>query len=141
MWPLQHIHLQRQETASWSVIAVAGHGRGAQTPGKEEFLKWFLPPAPGVCVWYGDPDCMRGYGVRCGTSGLIHSSDWVPGLSLLQMLLPRERGKLTVVPRVSGIFRTSEWKGCAICEKHSFISHVFLGTRSGSDPMWTQAMV
>lgn len=60
---------------------------------------------------------MRGYVVRCGTSGLIHSSDWVPGLSLVQMLLPRERGKLTVVPRVSGIFRTSEWKGCAICEK------------------------
>lgn len=28
MWPLQHIHLQRQETGSRSVIAAAGDGGG-----------------------------------------------------------------------------------------------------------------
>lgn len=32
MWPLQHIHLQWQETAGWSGVAVAGDGPGPKCP-------------------------------------------------------------------------------------------------------------
>ena len=42
-----------------------------------------------------------------------HTSDWAPGRSWEQTPLPRGKGKLTMVLKVLGIFRTSEWKGCA----------------------------
>lgn len=51
---------------------------------------------------------MTGYVGRCGTLGQIQSSEWAPALRLVQMLLPREKGKLTIVLRFLRILRTSE---------------------------------
>lgn len=115
---------------------------GAQTPVSEDSNNGSCLGPPGSMCGNEDPDCMKGYVGRCGTSGQIHSSEWSPGLHLVKLFLPREKGKLTTVLRFLRILRTSEWKGCApFVRNDSFTSHVFLGTCFGSDPMWTQAMV
>lgn len=46
VWPLQHIHLQRQGQHAGQSQLPPRKAWGPESPGEEEFLSRFLPPAP-----------------------------------------------------------------------------------------------
>lgn len=46
MWPLQHIHLQRQGQHAGQSQPPPRKAWGPESPGEEEFLSRFLPPVP-----------------------------------------------------------------------------------------------
>lgn len=103
VWPLQHIHLQRQGHHAGQSQQPPGKAWGPESPGEEESLTRSLPPDP-----------------RRTERGAVSSnmalrtrqpSRYAPGLSLEQTPHPRGRGKLTWC---GGICRTSEWKGWAM---------------------------
>jgi hypothetical protein len=89
MRPLQHVHLQRQEIAGWSVMAGAGE-------------TWVQMPIIGRIAIKGPmcgvqrPDC----GVRSDTS-----QTKVSCLSSVQGTSHGRKGKMTMVSRVLEIFR------------------------------------
>lgn len=102
VWPLQHVHLQRQGHQAGQSQQPPGKAWGPESPGEEGSLTRPLPPDPRRAE--------RGAVLSNMALRTRQPSRCAPGLSLKQTPRPRRRGKLTWC---GGICRTSEWKGWA----------------------------